>query len=230
MPAPDGEKTRFAVAWSGLVYPTVSIGEPADLEADVKVIAEHAHAAREARANTEHGRRRVQRLRNERRSVLGFVDESARDQGLPAAPAGPVRPCRDGLGRGDGPAARRRQSRAKAKVDLTSYGISYVTLANDLAWYLFDRAVCADMRGDDAIALADARKLTTLQKAVEAQAEAMGFDHPRRLVDRGEGPAPYIEFLGQLPELLADHERRAGNRSDRRCRRQGPIRKHGSPP
>ena len=37
----------------------------------------------------------------------------------------------------------------------------------------------------------------------------MGFARPRRLVDRGEGPAPYIDFLGQLPELLADHERRA---------------------
>ena len=30
MPAPAREKTRFAVAWSGLVYPVVSIGEPAD--------------------------------------------------------------------------------------------------------------------------------------------------------------------------------------------------------
>ena len=82
-------------------------------------------------------------------------------------------------------------------------------MANDLAWYHFDRAVCAHMRGDDAVALADARALTALQKAVEAKAEAMGFARPRRLVDRGEGPAPYIDFLGQLPELLADHERRA---------------------
>ena len=82
-------------------------------------------------------------------------------------------------------------------------------MANDLAWYHFDRAVCAHMRGDDAVALADARALTALQKAVEAKAEAMGFAHPRRLVDRGEGPAPYIDFLGQLPEFLADHERRA---------------------
>ena len=42
------------------------------------------------------------------------------------------------------------------------------------------------MRGDDAVALADARALTALQKAVEAKAEAMGFAHPQRLVDRGE--------------------------------------------
>ncbi len=106
LPAPDGEKTRFAVAWSGLVYPTVSIGEPADPEADVKVIAEHAHATREARVKHPNmGNVQVQRIRNERRSVLGFADESARNQGLHAAPSGAVRPCRDGLGRGNGPAA-----------------------------------------------------------------------------------------------------------------------------
>jgi hypothetical protein len=39
LPAPDGANTRFAVSWSGLVYPTVSIGEPADPATDVKVIA-----------------------------------------------------------------------------------------------------------------------------------------------------------------------------------------------
>ena len=78
-----------------------------------------------------------------------------------------------------------------------SYSISYLSLANDLAWDLFDRALGAHMRGEDAIAAtADARKLTTFQKAVEARAEAMGFEHPRRLVDRGEKPTLDIDFLG----------------------------------
>ncbi len=88
-------------------------------------------------------------------------------------------------------------------------GVSYLTLANDLAWYLFDRAVGAHMRGDDALALADARKLTTFQGAVEARALAMGFARPPRPDRRGQGPAPYIGFLDQLPALLADQERRA---------------------
>jgi hypothetical protein len=104
---------------------------------------------------------------------------------------------------------REEAGKAKASADLTHYGVSYVTMANDLAWYHFDRAVCAHMRGDDAVALADARALTALQKAVEAKAETLGFARPRRPGDRGESPAPYIDFLGQLPELLADHERRA---------------------
>ena len=104
---------------------------------------------------------------------------------------------------------RPREEAAKRKVDLSNYGVSYLTMATDLAWYHFDRAVCAHMRGDDAVALADARALTALQIAVEAKADEMGFDRPRRFGDRGEGPAPYLDFLGQLPELLADQERRA---------------------
>ena len=43
-----GETTRFAVAWSGLVYPTVSVGAPADLEADVKALETAARALRKA--------------------------------------------------------------------------------------------------------------------------------------------------------------------------------------
>ncbi len=231
LPAPAGEKTRFAIAWSGLVYPTVSIGEPADPAADVQVIAQQARAAGEARAkrpNMGNGGFNGFGTNNEASSVSStsllaikvclLLRVGRTDLAETVWAAGTDRPRDVGNGA------------AKAKMDLTSYGISYVSLANDLAWYLFDRAVCADMRGDDALALADSRKLTALQKAVETRAEAMGFAHPQRLVDRGEGPAPYIEFLGQLPELLADHERRRGNRSDRRCHRQGPIPKRESPP
>ena len=210
LPAPAGEKTRFAVAWSGLVYPVVSIGEPADPAEDVKIIAQEARAAREARA------------KHPNMGGAGFNGFGTNNEASSVSPTSlhAIKVClllrlgRPELAeavwaagtdrtRDAGPAA------AKANSDLTSDGISYVSLANDFAWYLFDRAVCADMRGDDALALADARQLTSLQKAVETQAEAMGYDRPRRLVDRGEGPAPYIEFLGQLPELLADHERRA---------------------
>src|SRR4029077_15370356 len=49
--------------------------------------------------------------------------------------------------------------------------------------------------------------LTSLQKAVEARAEELGFPRPQRL-DGKDQPTPYIDFLGQLPELLADQERR----------------------
>ena len=210
LPAPDGEKTRFAVAWSGLVYPVVSIGEPADPAADVNVIDQRARAAREARAKhptmqdpgfngfgTNNEESSVSPTSLHAIKVCLLLRLGRSDLAETVWAEGTDRPRDAGVGA------------AKAKLDLNKYDVSYVTLANDLAWCLFDRALCAHMRGDDALALADARKLTKLQTDVETRAEAMGFDHPRRLVDRGEGPASYIEFLGQLPELLADQERRA---------------------
>ncbi len=210
LPATDGEKSRFAVAWNGLVYPIVSIGEPADPSADVEIIAQQAKAARASRAKDRD-------IRNHGFNGFGMNNE---ESSVSSTSLHAIKVCLLlRLGRSDlaetvwaagtdGPLDAGNRA-AKPKKDLTSYNVSYLTLANDLAWYLFDRAVCAHMRGDDSIALADARKLTAFQKVVEARAEAMGFDPPQRVVDRGEGPLPYITFLGQLPELLADHERRA---------------------
>jgi len=46
LPAAGGEVPRFAVAWSGLVYPVVSVGEPADLGRDVLELEAAANAGR----------------------------------------------------------------------------------------------------------------------------------------------------------------------------------------
>ncbi len=59
--------------------------------------------------------------------------------------------------------------------DLTDYHISYLTLATDWAAAVFIRLVAAHMRGDDAIALDAARRLSAFAKAVETKADAMGF-------------------------------------------------------
>jgi len=210
LPETPGDKTRFAVTWSGLVYPTVSVGAPADLEADVKTLEE---VARGLYKGSE------ERPRSGAAGVFGGFGTNQEEfpislKGLhPIKLALLLRIGRPELAERVWAAAtgrtREEIGEAKAKVDLTNYGISYVTMANDLAWYHFDRAVCAHMRGDDAVALTDARALTALQRAVEAKAEAMGFARPDRLGGLGDGPTPYIGFLGQLPEFLADHERRA---------------------
>ena len=215
LPGAPGDQARFAVTWSGLVYPTVSVGAPADLEADVKTLEDVARARRKGGGG-----------QSDPDAAGGFGGFGTNHEAFPVSLTG-VHPIKVALllriGRAelaekvwDAAMGRPREEAGKARpsVDLTHYGVSYLTMANDLAWYHFDRAICADMRGDDAIALADARALSALQKAIEAKAEAMGFPRPRRLVDRGEEPAPYIDFLSQLPEFLADHERRA--RSPRR--------------
>jgi hypothetical protein len=214
LPAPDGEKQRFAVAWSGLVYPVVKLGEPADLAADVLALGD---AAGDGRADVAPKARRQGGMR----AFSGFGAYGANNEGsaVNLTSLHPIRVCLLlRLGRADlaealwaaGSGRPREADPAKPrpKVDLTNYGISYLSLAVDLTWFHFDRAVCAHMRGDDAIALADARLLTSLQKAVEARAEGLGFPHPQRF-DGKDQPTPYIDFLGQLPELLADQERRA---------------------
>jgi hypothetical protein len=197
LPAADGGKPRHAVAWSGLVYPLIEAGDPADLDADVRACTAPTGPA---------GRPRT---------FGGFGgNDAAFSVGVESLH--PIKVClllrlgradlaeavwEQGLGRRTGP----KPSGPKPKLDLNSYGVSYLSLASDLAWYRFDRAVCAHMRGDDPLALADARALDALARSVEAKAEAMGFVRP-------EGRTRYIDFLDQAPELLADQERRARER------------------
>ena len=204
LPAGDGERTRFAVAWNGLVYPTASIGEPADLEADMRAIAQQARPGRPGRpgpksigfaTDDEGAAVSPESLRPVKACLLLRLDRADLAEAVWAAGAGRPRDVGDRAGR--------------ARSEPIDEGISYVTLANDLAWALYQRAVSSHVRGDDALALADARKLTAFRKAAEARAEAMGLARPPRPDGRGQGLAPYIGFLGQLPELLADQERRA---------------------
>lgn len=208
LPEAKGEPTRFAVAWNGLVYPAVSVSGPADLEADVRALEEAASALGKSR-----------RRRSDRTLSGAFFAYNRNDEGGPVGlkMLHPIEVClllRAGHAElaervwAAGTGIPRVRGRAP-KVDLSQYGVSYLTMANDLAWYHFDRAIGAHMRGDDAVALADARMLTAFRAAAEAKADAMGFARPRDLSNRREEPMPYIGFLDQLPDLLADHERRA---------------------
>ncbi len=206
LPSRRGETTRFAVAWDGLVYPIALPGEPADLEADVRSLAR--------RAREDRAKNRMGLIRFDWSSAVS-VEWVVSPESLQA-----IKVCLLlRLGRADLAEAVWAAGTAEptggfhppgaANADLTSNDVSYVTLANDLAWYLFDRAACAHSRGDDVIALADARKLTILQKAVEAKAKAMGFYRPYGGGSSNAQTMPYIGFLRELPDLLADQERRA---------------------
>ena len=218
LPAPDGEKTRFAVAWSGLVYPTVSIGEPSDPAADVKVIDQEARLTREERA------------KHPSTGDVGFngFGTNDEDSSVSSTSLHAIKVCLLlRLGRADLAemvwAAGTDQARdvgnreAKAKLDQTSHGISYVSLANDLAWYLFDRAVCAHMRGDDALALADARKLTAFQKAVETQADGAGLGSSPK-PHHGEGRHTTSRSSTSFPSCWPITSAGRGIRSDCPCR------------
>jgi hypothetical protein len=86
----------------------------------------------------------------------------------------------------------------------------YLNWASDWAWGLFDRAVCAHMRGDDELALASARLLTAARPTLETEAHQRGFKRPPSFnAGLNENCQDYLTFLGPLPALLADQERRA---------------------
>jgi hypothetical protein len=212
LPVADAGKRRHAIAWSGLVYPLAELGAPADLDADVRGLAGAGRANGAAKDPPDQRR--------------GFDAFGTNNEGSAIAIESllPIKICLllrlgradlaemvwaagTGLSKGAQPAG------PEPKLDLNSYGLSYLSLARDLAWFRFDRAICAHMRGDDALALADARALDALALAVDAKAEAMGFSRPDRPVPAGQ-LAPYIEFLDQLPELRADQERRARDRAN----------------
>jgi hypothetical protein len=96
----------------------------------------------------------------------------------------------------------------KSRLNLTDYGVSYLTLASDWAWFLFNRTASTHARGEDPLALASARELARIQPLIEAKAKDMGFPH-RQTLPNDARIIPYLDFLTPLPALLADQERRA---------------------
>ena len=85
----------------------------------------------------------------------------------------------------------------------------YLEFAGDWAWAMFDRTICAHMRGDEELALATAHQLADVQPEIEAECATRGFPRqPYYDNQRQNQQRPYLDFLGQLPQLLADLERR----------------------
>lgn len=209
----EGEKPRFVVAWNGIVYPLVGSGAPADLDADIRGLIEAAKKPPpDGRpifpGGVQHQTFGSRWMLDEAQSVmtetllagkvclllrLGRVDlaESVWTMGTGRA-LNPNRPAR------------------KSKFDLTPYGVSYLSLAQEVSSMWYARAIHAHLGGEDELALADARALTAFAKAVDAKAAAMGFE-PARLLHR-DSASIYLG-LYQLKPLLEDQERRARERA-----------------
>ena len=210
---------RFVVCWDGLVYPALTVGDPADLDRDIKDLAasmrRRGSAGKSNRfpgsfpgASPAEGRTTTasRASTTTRRSSSACCSDSA----APTWPRPSSPPGRPG----------RPEPRAR---DLTDYGISYLTLAVDWAGSAFGRLIGAHMRGDDVIALDAARRLARFRDLASARADAMGF--PQGSAEPGgAGPAPRFYFLTQLDELLRDQERRA------KMPPRGPIPRKGGDP
>jgi hypothetical protein len=196
---------RFVICWDGQVYPVLTLGDPADLDRDIKDLAVRLKRSREAGNSNRFAQGIFWGFPGERQSFYNFADVDD---------LSPIKLCLLlRLGRADlaetlfaagtiwtpGPRAR----------DLTAYGISYLTLANNWAASAFGRLVGAHMKGDDVIALDTARKLARFRDLAVARADAMGFPQVDQENRTGNGPALRFSFLNQLDDLLRDQERRA---------------------
>jgi hypothetical protein len=202
---PDHKGQRFAVCWNGLVYPVVSVGTNADLETDVMLQVTNgltswrsalpeAVAVQPAALQSIHG---CLLLR------LGKVDWAS---------ACWLAQQRRSVEERNGLLRRLSQTNdltATNEIKLPDND-PYLAWAGDWTWSLFDRMICAHERGDEKLALADARQLTAAQPLIEAACAERGFKRQPYWDSRHQNQRqPYLNFLGQLPQLLADLKRRA---------------------
>jgi hypothetical protein len=226
LPEQPGQAGRFVVTWDGVVYPALSVGGAADVDKDVRTLAESMRrASQQAAASGGPDPIGVNG---------GFTGPHSRGGPYPFAgrPSGPegrsalklcllLRLDRADLAEEMFAAGTTWTPEVRGR-DLTDYHINYLTLAQDWVTTVFIRLVDVHMRADDAIALDAARRLSAFVKAADAKAEAMGFTRNRNQYG-GDSPS-YFGFLNQLPELLADHERRAREPA------RGPIPRRGGDP
>ena len=187
---------QFAICWNGLIYPVAKVSAPADLRAEIT----NSNSPASRRFGYSGGS-----AVGEERSIIFANALSTRTLlllrcGETAAaltnwsPNQRMMMSRGGFGGGRGP---------------VQSNDPYLEFASDWAWAMFDRTICAHMRGDEALALATAQQLADVQPKIEAECARRGFPQPQYPTpDWRSKPGPYLGFLDQLPQILADLERR----------------------
>jgi hypothetical protein len=200
------ERQPLAVCWNGLVYQTVSVGASADWRADALAC--------------------LQKAGRQWRSALPEAQEVSYQTCLPLKGClllrlGEPKLARDlwlalqmGAQRDLNAVfvqAGATNSLAEPKSELSTND-PYLDWASNWAWDLFERTVCAHIRGDDGLALVSARLLASAQPRIESHAELRGFKRPSTFPSPRDGKKQaYLKFLGPLSALLKDQERRAQN-------------------
>ena len=195
-PDPDVAGT-FAVCWNGLVYPVASVGEEVDLRSEMAAIIASKGRAQEEWVNQRYLRGR------------GVIHE---DEAVAHVTLRPIKACLL-LRLGETRLAEAYWEELGSGVEAAQVADPYLSLAIEWAWYGFDRAVCAHMRGDHRLSLATAEVVAGASPQIEASAARRGFERPR-VFDSGWGrerrEVAYLGFLKPLAVLLADQERRVG--------------------
>lgn len=172
----EENNTQFAVAWNGLVYPVISVGKIVNIRNDFNpIIAKTKDISLQGTSTSE---------------AISVNTTSP-------SPLKMVLLLRVG--------EKETADRLYKLIQPVKSDNLYFYLASDWSWFAFERAVCAHQRGDDRLALADAKMLTKIQPLIEAEAKQCGV---KQITTFGNRKLPYLPYLTQLPALLADCKRR----------------------
>ncbi|HLZ53656.1 MAG TPA: hypothetical protein VKS19_04175 [Verrucomicrobiae bacterium] len=192
LPVASGSRTNYAIGWNGLLYPVVSVGNPANAEDDARALI---------RAMTPPA------IPNKVIFDVGvqtYVDE---DYSLNVRWLTPAKAAM--IFRFASPGLVGECAQLFPKKD------PFLALSTGFLWATFDRCMGAHMRGDDDLAYVTAITLDKARKSCEAEAKARGFElQPTPLGPGGHAvsDAPkreyYFPFLKTFPPLLQDQERR----------------------
>ena len=164
------EEPVFAIAWNGLIYPVVRTAGPADVQGSIK---------------------RLMAVSERPFGPFGWQGSEAGEV-MPELAVGIHGMFLTRLGQ---PAAVDflLKQRDHVPPDLTR------TMADEWAWNLYDRAVCAHMRGDPRLALASLRELERIRPAIVKILTSGKPTNP---------PLVPLEWATQAEELKTECERR----------------------
>lgn len=198
LPKQNGEDETRAVTPNGLVYSVRSVGGKASIAKDVATFLK-----KREEAQTKYGRQ------------FGFGWRSTSAEGDSVSIDSPsfLYVClllRLGEDKAAESLYKAWSSALEPRVNANESNLRdpYFLLVNQWTWSVYDRAVCAHMRGDDALAASDAALLTQSQPLIEAEVKTR---NPKQYPTNGsikEEGSPALPFLKNLPELLADSKRR----------------------
>lgn len=180
--APDAP--RFAVTWSGLVYPVEKVGAAANLAADVEKLLKKQPAGWR-RAMPEKKLVSHEQPHPLKGVLLFVLGDAPRAEAMwKVAPPDAEDWLKGPENRNDDP---------------------YPELVHEWSWAHFDRAVCARLRGDDVVSLKSAKLLVALRDVIEQESLRHGFIRRKDIQGR---PMMLLRFLDSIDALAKDEARR----------------------
>ena len=192
----DGKSAqRFAVCWNGWVYPVLAVGDPCSVEEDVQKQLQPLDKKKNQNESFQRG-------------LWTYMDAVGDQPALSYETPVPIKAIL--LMRiGKSELASSVWALAYKDPDIPTreppkeLKEAYEGLAITWLFSLYNRAICAQMRGDDDLALVSYRQLASILPEVKKK-EAT-FPVPPKSPDQQEGP---FDFLKEVPSYLADMERR----------------------